>query len=87
MDDCLVQPQEEFDRDGKGLCGALDMLVKACSVPLARDTRKARRGELDGAYLCLPQEEQEGFRCGVFQQCVCQSGSSDEMKSQAALRD
>lgn len=66
VDDCLVQPQEEFDRDGKGLCGALDMLVKACSVPLARDTRKARRGELDEAYLCLPQEEQEALGVEFF---------------------
>lgn len=66
MDDCLVQPQEEFDRDGKGPCGALDMLVKACSVPLARDTKKARRGELDEAYLCLPHEEQEALGVEFF---------------------
>lgn len=60
--------------------------MKSSSVPVAGDTRKGRRDELDEAHLCLPQEEQEEFMCGVFQQRVCQSGS-DEMKSQATLRD
>lgn len=69
------------------LCRAFNILVKACSVPIARDTRNGRRDELDEAHLCLPQEEQEEFMCGVFQQCVCQSGSSEEMKSQAVQRD